>query len=313
MLKAKRRLKNFDFEEHGANVSLVGPAVGSGANSRKVLAIKSTNQGIRPTDPVKVSKALEQITVTLSMEEFLRKFFSMWSDDAEVLTKLLGFETEHEAYMKEREDRESSEDSSDDEYDWDEEHEKWISERMSQFSLMKSLHENPNQTIADEDFISISILQSKLEESLSISKQQEENPLNLQVEKARYEQLEAVEKQHEATVAEAEQLKVAKSALETEVAELKAQIQKAVEEKEAAELAAFQESIKDLVAAEELVNVAKALFAMPEEARTVVVKSLQAKQQVVDKSDLLKEVTSGEDIADPVEVKKQALSKAFAV
>lgn len=309
MLKAKRRLKNFDFEEHGANVSLVGPAVGSGANSRKVLAIKSTNQGIRPTDAVKVEKALEQITVTLSMEEFLRKFFDMWSSDAEVLTKLLGFETEHEAYMKERETEESSEDD----YDWDEEHEKWISERMSQFTLMKSLHENPNQTIADEDFISISILQSELEESLSISKQQEENPLKLQVEKARYEQLEAVEKQHEATVAEAEQLKVAKSALETEVAELKAQIQKAVEDKEAAELAAFQESIKDLVAEEELVNVAKALFAMPEEARTVVVKSLQAKQQVVDNSDLLKEVTSGEDIVDPVEVKKQALSKAFAV
>lgn len=308
-VKAKRKLFGFDFDTNGAHVALVSKDQGGAACGYKVIALKSTNTGIQPTDPVKVSKALEQITVTLSMEEFLRKFFDMWSSDAEVLTKLLGFETEHEAYMKERETEESSEDD----YDWDEEHEKWISERMSQFTLMKSLHENPNQTIADEDFISISILQSELEESLSISKQQEENPLKLQVEKARYEQLEAVEKQHEATVAEAEQLKVAKSALETEVAELKAQIQKAVEDKEAAELAAFQESIKDLVAEEELVNVAKALFAMPEEARTVVVKSLQAKQQVVDNSDLLKEVTSGEDIVDPVEVKKQALSKAFAV
>lgn len=299
MLKAKRRLKNFDFEEHGANVSLVGPAVGSGANSRKVLAIKSTNQGIRPTDAVKVEKALEQISITMSMEEFLRRWFDLWYDDAELLTRMMGMQTEWEYNQEQNEGV------------WD--HDTWMEERLSQFKIMKSLHENPNQTIADEDFISISILQSELEESLSISKQQEENPLKLQVEKARYEQLEAVEKQHEATVAEAEQLKVAKSALETEVAELKAQIQKAVEDKEAAELAAFQESIKDLVAEEELVNVAKALFAMPEEARTVVVKSLQAKQQVVDNSDLLKEVTSGEDIVDPVEVKKQALSKAFAV
>lgn len=304
-VKAKRKLFGFDFDTNGAHVALVSKDQGGAANGYKVICTKSTNTGIQPTDPVKVSKALEQITVTLSMESFLTKFFQMWSSDAEVLTKLLGFETEHEAYMKTRD--------SEDEYDWADEHEKWISERMSQFTIMKSLHENPNQTIADEDFISISILQSELEESLSISKQQEDDPLKLQVEKARYEQLEAVEKQHQATVAEAEQLKVAKSALETEVAELKAQIQKAVEDKQAAELAAFQESIKDLVAQEELVNVAKALFAMAEEARTVVVKSLQAKKQVVDNSDLLKEVTSGEDTQTPEQIKKAAFIEATKV
>lgn len=304
-VKAKRKLFGFDFDTNGAHVALVSKDQGGAACGYKVIALKSTNTGIQPTDPVKVSKALEQITVTLSMEQFLTKFFQMWSSDAEVLTKLLGFETEHEAYMKDRE--------SEDEYDWAEEHEKWISERMSQFTLMKSLHENPNQTIADEDFISISILQSELEESLSISKQQEENPLKLQVEKARYEQLEAVEKQHEATVAEAEQLKVAKSALETEVAELKAQIQKAVEDKEAAELAAFQESIKDLIPAEQLEKVSKSLFALDADSREVVVTSLQAKKAAVENSDLFVEKTSGEDIVDPVEVKKAAFIAATAV
>lgn len=303
--KVKRVLFNFDFDSEGAHVALVSKKQGGPANGVPVLITKSVSNGIQPSDPIKVEKALEQITVTLSMEEFLRKFFDVWSSDAEVLTKLLGFETEHEAYMRERD--------SEDEYDWAEEHEKWISERMSQFTLMKSLHENPNQTIADEDFISISILQSELEESLSISKQQEENPLKLQVEKARYEQLEAVEKQHEATVAEAEQLKVAKSALETEVAELKSQIQKAVEDKEAAELAAFQESIKDLIPAEQLEKVSKSLFALDADSREAVVTSLQAKKAAVENSDLFVEKTSGEEITDPVEVKKQALSKAFAV
>lgn len=299
MLKAKRRLKNFDFEEHGANVSLVGPAVGSGANSRKVLAIKSTNQGIKPTDVVKVEKALEQISITMSMEEFLRRWFDLWYDDAELLTRMMGMQTEWEYNQEQNEGV------------WD--HDTWMEERLSQFKIMKSLHENPNQTIADEDFVSISILQSELEESLSISKQQEENPLKLQVEKARYEQLEAVEKQHEATVAEAEQLKVAKSALETEVAELKAQIQKAVEDKEAAELAAFQESIKDLIPAEQLEKVSKSLFALDADSREAVVTSLQAKKAAVENSDLFVEKTSGEDIVDPVEVKKAAFIAATAV
>ncbi len=43
-----------------------------------------------------VIKALQQVTVSMSFEEFLRKFFYMWSDDAELLAKLLGFETELE-------------------------------------------------------------------------------------------------------------------------------------------------------------------------------------------------------------------------
>jgi multidrug efflux pump subunit AcrB len=286
-------------------VSLVGPEVGSGANQSKVLvlkqAIKQTNIGIQPTNVVKVQKALEQITVTMSMEEFLRKFFDMWSSDAETLTKLLGFETEFEAAKAERE-------SSDGEYDWEKEHEKWITERVAQFTIMKSLNENPNQTISDEDFIAITTIQSQIEKSLQ--QQNEEDPLKIQVEKARYEQLEQVEQAHEAAVAEATQLKVEKSALEAEVAELRTQVQKAKEEKEAAEFEAFQETLKDLVSAEELTAVAKSLFVMKAtspEAAEVVIKSLQAKKELVEKSDLFQETTTGDEVS-PEQIKKAAFA-----
>src|SRR3990167_10866882 len=179
MLKAKRRLMNFDFEENGANVSLVGPAIGSGANSRKVLAIKATNQGIQPTDAIKVSKALEQITVTLTMEEFLRKFFGMWYDDAETLTKLLGFQTEYEAAQEANTDEEWS-------------HEKWMEEKLSKFTLMKSLHDNPNQTISDEDFIEITKMQHSIE-PLLLQQKEETNMVNsttIVIEKSRFSELE---------------------------------------------------------------------------------------------------------------------------
>jgi hypothetical protein len=301
--KAKRKLFNFDFDTNGAHVALVSKDQGGSACGYSVLVTKSTNSGIQPTDVVKVQKALEQITVTMSMEEFLRKWFGMWYEDAEMLTKLLGYETEYEAYQ-----REEAAKMQDGMEVWS--HSKWLEERISQFTLMKSLSENPNQTISDEDFIAITTIQSQIEKSLQ--QQNEEDPLKIQVEKARYEQLEKVEQAHEAAVAEATQLKVEKSALEVEVAELRTQVQKAKEEQEAVEFAAFEASLKDLVSAEELTAVAKSLFVMKAtspEAADVVIKSLQAKKELVEKSDLFQETTTGEDVqVDPEQIKKAAFA-----
>lgn len=53
---------------------------------------------------VDVVKALRQVSVELSMEEFLRRFFNMWSDDAQLLAKLLGYETELEDSAEENPD-----------------------------------------------------------------------------------------------------------------------------------------------------------------------------------------------------------------
>ncbi len=39
--QAKRRLKSFSFEKEGCHVSVVGPSLGSGANGRKTLVLKS--------------------------------------------------------------------------------------------------------------------------------------------------------------------------------------------------------------------------------------------------------------------------------
>jgi hypothetical protein len=41
--QAKRRLKSFSFEKDGCHVSVVGPSLGSGANGRKTLVLKSLN------------------------------------------------------------------------------------------------------------------------------------------------------------------------------------------------------------------------------------------------------------------------------
>jgi len=76
-------------------IALCHESQGFSANLRPVsLLMKSDLKPEQITGDV--LKALRQVTVELSFEEFLRRFFDMWHSDAELLTKLLGFETQLE-------------------------------------------------------------------------------------------------------------------------------------------------------------------------------------------------------------------------
>lgn len=305
--KAKRRLFNFDFSKDGARVDLVGIADGGAASSFEVLLTKGTNHlpdvQVTKEEVVEVQKALEQITVKLSMEEFLRRFFDMWSSDAEVLTKLLGFETEHEAYMKERESREES-----DEYDWAEEHEKWITERMSQFSIMKSINAGSVETITKSEFLSILALQEKLEPALESYTQEKEKQMD---------ELEIAKSAIAAKEAElATQTEVVKS-LKAQVEALEAEVNVFKAAKEEAEFAAFAESLKGLVADEKLQTVAKSLFAqskVDKEGAELVIETLKSAKQsqtaAVEASGLLTEQSHATDV-DVEKARNQKLVDAL--
>lgn len=68
---------------------------GYSANNRPVSLLMKSD--LAPNEiTVDVLKALRQVTVQISMEEFLQRFFGLWSSDAQLLAKLLGFETELE-------------------------------------------------------------------------------------------------------------------------------------------------------------------------------------------------------------------------
>lgn len=295
--KVKRKLFNFDFEGNGAHVALVSKDQGGAACGYKVLVTKSTNTGIQPTDPIKVQKALEQVTIKTSMEEFLRKFFSMYSSDAELLTAMLGFQTEYQ-YSKEQNPDVGS--------DW---YDDWMAERLDKFTIMKSLHEQPNQQISDEDFIAISLLQEKVEKAL----QQHEESLSMTtvtIEKARLSELEIKENELQVTIEKA-------NGLQARVEELETQIQKAAEDKEAIEFGVFKDTLKDLVAEAELDKVAKSLWAVnknDKDAAATVIESLKAKKAAVEQSDLFQEETHGENIdaeTKRVQAMKAALNEPY--
>lgn len=144
-VKATRRLFNIRFDEEGSHVALVGKNQGGAANGHTVLVTKATNklptlQQVRGSDTI--LKALEQVQVTMSMEEFLRKFFDMWYDDAEMLTKLMGFETEYESMRSDTESEPMT-------------HNDYLAEKLGKVSLMKSISEGSLECISEEDYLSI--------------------------------------------------------------------------------------------------------------------------------------------------------------
>ena len=77
--KARRRLTDINFEHEGAHCALVGPSVGGAANGYTTLVTKATDK----IEKEFIDKATK-VTVELQFPEFLRKFFGMYWDDAEV-------------------------------------------------------------------------------------------------------------------------------------------------------------------------------------------------------------------------------------
>jgi hypothetical protein len=80
---AKRVVKSFDFSQEHHHVALVDRA----ANQTNVLLMKAADSVI----DVGVTTDKE-VRIELSMHEFLRKFFDMWHEDANLLAGMLGFE-----------------------------------------------------------------------------------------------------------------------------------------------------------------------------------------------------------------------------
>ena len=71
---AKRKIHKFNFKSEGAHVALVDKA----ANKQEVLTMKAAER---------------EVQVTLSMKEFLKKFFDLWEEDAAILAGVLGYDS----------------------------------------------------------------------------------------------------------------------------------------------------------------------------------------------------------------------------
>lgn len=141
--------KGRTFIEKGRRVKSRGIALthkdqGFSANNRYISLLAKSD--VDPnTLTVEMMKSLEQVQLRVSMQEFLRRFFDMWHDDAELLTKVLGFQTESEYNMEEKADQMDDWDK-----DWNERHQKYINEKVESFELIKSAKEGKELTLPEQ-------------------------------------------------------------------------------------------------------------------------------------------------------------------
>lgn len=112
--KAKARLKDLTFDHDNAHLALCSKEQGAANNQENAVIFKSAN-----FSKELIEKA-QKVQVTMELPEFLRRFFSLYWDDAEVLARLMGWVPED---------------------DDEEEYTDWIQERVDSFELLKSLHE----------------------------------------------------------------------------------------------------------------------------------------------------------------------------
>lgn len=109
--KAKRRLSDFDFKQEGAHLALCSKSQGAANGHNKALIMKGNN-----FSPEFIQKA-QQVQVTMELPDFLRKFFDLWYEDAEILARLMGYVPKEE-----------------------EVYEDYIDEKVKSFQILKSLH-----------------------------------------------------------------------------------------------------------------------------------------------------------------------------
>ena len=100
-------------------------------------------------------KKAQQIQVTMELPEFLERFFGLYGSDSEVLARLMG-------YVK------PEEDTSEDDEDW---WENYIEEKLSAFTVLKSLHEAKSlpealSRITEQDYLDILADQVLVEKAL---------------------------------------------------------------------------------------------------------------------------------------------------
>lgn len=147
MNKPKRKLKNIDFSDDSSHIALVsknqgGPA--SGANYALIL------KNLANPSPSFIEKAT-MIQVTMTITDYLEKFYSIWGSDARVLAEIFGFDVE----------------SPEDDFDYDE----WIEERVKSVKVLKALKDTSSvpetlASLSEEDYLDVLQDQEVLEKAL---------------------------------------------------------------------------------------------------------------------------------------------------
>lgn len=306
--KAKKRITDLTFDHDGAHLALCSKSQGAANNWNKALIMKGHN-----FSPEIIQK-MQAVQVTMSIPDFLEKFFWLMEEDAKFLASIMGYV-------------EPSEDESQEAVD---DYNEWVKDNFESFSIIKSLHESKNlpeslSKLTGEQYLSVindqSVIEKALKEFADGSKPDADTSTKT-VEKVEASASKVTKTKKEKNMTQAAPEMVEKSALtvlEKAMDEQKVQLQKALdmvkafeEEKKQAVVKSKTDAVtalvKDAKQAEVLVKAALALDTQEDfEALVGVVKALV---EQVDKSDLFKEVGASVS-ADETKTEESAIAKVI--
>lgn len=277
MTIAKRRLTDIKFEHEGAHVALVSKHQGGPANGVTTLITKATNNITQE----QIEKATT-VTVEMQFPEFLRKFFGLYWDDAEVLSSVMGYGRTEYPDTTEKD---------------------WIDQKVESIKLMKSVYKaqdvekalaalTPEQTLAllaDQEMLEKAF--KALPEQTKIKHEEEVTQMEQILKSAHLEALAdavAVEKAAgAAAVAEIQKsLDAQVELLKAATAELEVFKAAATAAKVEARKAALTDA---KVSADKVETVLKSLAALDDEAFAATVETMKALSSAVDASDMMTE------------------------
>lgn len=255
--KAKRLVHEYRFDKDTHHVALVHSSQGGAASGYTEALVMKSVDDILDAD---IEKAT-MVKVTLPFDDFLEKFFNIYSEDADILTAILGFTDEED--MSEQDKSEMS---------WEEykaEREKEKQDFINSVEILKSVKDG-KETIQDlnvASLLSIRSTQGKFESYLEKSKTIG-NPVKQSKKETPVDKDEVQKAKDELSVVQVQlaELQKAKEASDSALALALADVQKAKDEVE-------------VMKAEKLANVQKARLAQleavkPKEEAAELFKSL---------------------------------------
>lgn len=317
--KAKRKLSNIDFSKDGAHLALVSKDQGGPANGADYALVMKANSFSE-----EFVQKMQQVRVTMELPDFLRKFFGLYYEDAEVLARMMG-------YVKPEEETE--------EVEYEDYWEEYVQSKLESFEILKSLTDAESvpdvlSKLTEDQYLAMLKDQEKLEKAFKKIEKAEKSAKSTAKNSAKAPEAKADEGSTEA-VAKAEQSDekteakvepsetvnkgnnmpkdiktveqevtvemVEKSAFESiqkQLEDQKVELQKALdlvkafeqEKKEAVRKARFEQvkaAVKDEAKAEVLFKAAG--LVEDESEFQAVVKALSEMQALVEKSDLFVE------------------------
>lgn len=160
-LEQYEEITSVSFDHEGAHLASTHMLQGGASNGWNQALILKSDQ----VDD-KLVKALEQIQVNISFEEFLVVFFHMYHDDAEVLAKILGFETEEEYKNRIESQGMQAPDRWGTEESWEEYQKRNLEYKTNKVTVLKQARDNGFDSLNTDEKIELLEFQYEVEKAI---------------------------------------------------------------------------------------------------------------------------------------------------